>query len=152
MFKKLSNVMMVGIANLILMSAAVASDTVEISVDAKKANGDKLVVDVSGPNVGHLTGMARLSCSAGDECLALLTSSSLDTESDCVIHLHGPGGSSYVAIDICGITDPTGLSVPTVSVLDEFGNDLTECPVEPTCDHEQFASVRDKLKLVMKGK
>lgn len=152
MLKKLSIVMMVGIANLILMSAAVASDTVEISVDAKKANGDKLQVTVSGPDIKHLTGVARLSCGAGDTCNTLLTSSSLDTESDCVIHLHGPGGSSYVAIDICGISDPTGLSVPTVSVLDEFGNDLTECLVEPTCDHEQFASVRDKLKLKMSGK
>jgi hypothetical protein len=152
MFKKLSNVMMVGIANLILMSAAVAGDTVEISVDAKKANGDKLQVDVSGPDVMQLTGMARLSCSAGDTCLALLTTSSLDASSDCLIHLHGPGGSTYVVIDICGGTDPTEQSVPTVSVNDEFGDDLTECFPEPTCDHEQFASVRDKLKLVMKGK
>lgn len=151
MFEKLSK-MVLGIGILILMSAAVAADTVRISVDAKKSNGDKLQVEVSGPDVEHLTGMARLSCNAGDECITFLTTSSLgDGGYECSILLHGPQGSTYVAIDICGRTDPTGQGVPTVSVNDEFGNDLTECLVEPTCDHEQFASVRDKLKLLMKG-
>jgi len=50
-----------------------------------------------------------------------------------------------------GGTAPTYLSLPTVSVNDAFGNDLGECLVEPTCDHSQFVSVREKLKLVMSG-
>jgi hypothetical protein len=152
MLKKLSNIMMVGIANLMLMSAAVASDIVEITVNAKNAAGDKLQVDVSGPDVKHLTGMARLTCSAGDECLALLTTSSLENLFfECgVILLHGPPGNTYVAVNFCGETDPPFDSLPVVSVNDDFG--ITECPVEPTCDHTQFVSVRDKLKLVMKGK
>ena len=147
MLKKLSIVMMVGIANLILMTGVFAGDAVKISVEAEKANGDELLVEVSGSIVGQLTGMARLSCGAGDECLTVLTGSYLGGDPYyCEIGLHGPGGSTYVTIDICGSSDPTQNDVPNVSVYDEYGNDLAECP-EPTCDHEQFALVRDKLEI-----
>jgi hypothetical protein len=153
MLKKLSIVMMVGIANLILMSAAVAKDTVEITVDAKNEAGDRLQVEVSGPDVKNLTGMARLSCSAGDVCLALLTTSSLENifpESfECgEILLHGQPGHTYVVVNFCGNTDnPPYNQLPFVGVNTEFG---WACPVEPTCI-TQFVSGYDKLKLVMKG-
>jgi hypothetical protein len=155
MLKKLSIVMMVGIANLILMSAAVAKDTVEISVDAKNEAGDRLEVAVSGPDVKHLTGMARLICKAGDECLVLLTTSSLENDAypelfECgEILLHGPPpGHTYVVVNFCGNTDnPPYNQLPFVGVNTDFG--LT-CPVEPTCI-TQFVSGYDKLKLVMKG-
>ena len=137
--------------SMVVGSVALA-DTVDIRVGAKNVAGDKLNVDVSGPDVNDLTGMARLKCGAGDQCLVLLTSSSTDTHPyECIILLHGPGGSTYVAIDICGGTDPTSNSRPTVSVNEEFGDDLQECP-DPSCDRSQFVSVRDRLNLVIKGK
>jgi len=145
--------MMVGIANLMLMSAAVAKDAVEITVDAKIEAGDKLEVNVSGPDVKNLTGMARLICKAGDECLALLTSSTLDTTDpekfECgVILLHGPPGNTYVNVNFCGDTDNFPDSQPpVVGVNYDFGQ--PECPA-PTCAG-QFVSGRDKLRLVMKG-